>query len=219
MPRCCPCRTRSAGTGAATPTGGTAPASTSGRAPTATTSSARCRRCSRRSSTTSSGERRRGAESRKLGLAWANADARPIFADEGVRCESPVGAGPARKWEARAGDRGGRPIGSLPIRDVCRKSRRALEARSRSTEELVLAKSRSTFGKRDREMAKAAKASAKRARREQRSSEPSDPTPVVDTDGSSADELVIQLRELHDAFEEKRMSFKDFDAARTDLVD
>jgi hypothetical protein len=68
-------------------------------------------------------------------------------------------------------------------------------------------------------MAKAAKASAKRARREARSSEPSDPTPIVDTDGSSADELVIQLRELHDAFEDKRMSFEDFDAARTDLVD
>ena len=61
--------------------------------------------------------------------------------------------------------------------------------------------------------------SAKRARREARSSEPSDPTPIVDTDGSSADELVIQLRELHDAFEDKRMSFEDFDAARTDLVD
>jgi hypothetical protein len=68
-------------------------------------------------------------------------------------------------------------------------------------------------------MAKAAKASAKRARREARSSEPAAPTPVVDTDGSSADELVIQLRELHDAFEDKRMSFEDFDAARTDLVD
>jgi ATPase subunit of ABC transporter with duplicated ATPase domains len=82
-----------------------------------------------------------------------------------------------------------------------------------------LAKSRSTFGKRDREMAKAAKASAKRARREERSSEPSSPTMVVDADGSSADELVIQLRELHEAFDDKRMSFEDFDAARTDLVD
>ena len=46
-----------------------------------------------------------------------------------------------------------------------------------------MAKSRSTFGKRDREMAKAAKASAKRARREARSSEPSDPTPIVDIMG------------------------------------
>jgi len=82
-----------------------------------------------------------------------------------------------------------------------------------------LAKSRSTFGKRDREMAKAAKASAKRARREERSSLPAEPTPTVDTDGSTADQLVIQLRELHDAFEDKKMSFEDFDAARTDLTD
>ena len=42
--------------------------------------------------------------------------------------------------------------------------------------------------------------------------------PVVD-DGSSADELVERLRELHDAFEDNRMSFEDFDAARSELVD
>ena len=82
-----------------------------------------------------------------------------------------------------------------------------------------MAKSRSTFGKRDREMAKAAKASAKRARREERSSQPSEPTPVVDSDGSTADDLVVQLRELHDAYEDKRISLEDFDAARTDLTD
>jgi len=84
--------------------------------------------------------------------------------------------------------------------------------------ELVLAKSRSTFGKRDREMAKVAKANAKRARREARSEAPPD-EPVVDSEGANADQLVIQLRELHDAFEDKQMSFEDFDAARTDLVD
>ena len=88
-----------------------------------------------------------------------------------------------------------------------------------STKELDLAKSRSTFGKRDREMAKAAKASAKRARREERAAQPAEATPIVDLDGSTADQLVIQLRELHDAFEDKRMSFEDFDARRTDLVD
>jgi hypothetical protein len=68
-------------------------------------------------------------------------------------------------------------------------------------------------------MAKAAKASAKRARREARSSEPVAPAPAAAADGSTADQLVIQLRELHDAFEDNRMSFEDFDAARTDLVD
>ena len=82
-----------------------------------------------------------------------------------------------------------------------------------------MAKSRSTFGKRDREMARVARASAKRARRESRASEESAPAPTVDDDGATADQLVIQLRELHDAFEDKKMSFEDFDAARTDLVD
>jgi hypothetical protein len=87
-----------------------------------------------------------------------------------------------------------------------------------TTKELVLAKSRSTFGKRDREMAKTAKANAKRARRDARAdAEPE--APVVDNDGTSADELVERLRELHDAFEDNRMSFEEFDEARTDLVD
>ena len=56
-----------------------------------------------------------------------------------------------------------------------------------------MAKSRSTFGKRDREMAKMAKANAKRARRDARAeAEPVEPT-VVDAEGSSADELVERL--------------------------
>jgi hypothetical protein len=89
---------------------------------------------------------------------------------------------------------------------------------SSADEGVVLAKSRSTFGKRDREMAKTAKANAKRARRDARAeAEPAGP--VVDTDGSSADELVERLRELHDAFEDNRMSFEEFDEQRTDLVD
>jgi predicted transcriptional regulator len=85
------------------------------------------------------------------------------------------------------------------------------------TKELVLAKSRSTFGKRDREMAKTAKANAKRARRDARADEPVEP--IVDNDGTSADELVERLKELHDAFEDNRMSFEEFDEARSDLVD
>ncbi len=81
-----------------------------------------------------------------------------------------------------------------------------------------MAKSRSTFGKRDREMAKTAKANAKRARRDARAdAEPAEPT--VNTDGVSADELVIRLKELHESFEDNQISFEDFDAARTDLVD
>ena len=81
-----------------------------------------------------------------------------------------------------------------------------------------MAKSRSTFGKRDREMAKVAKANAKRARRDARA-EAEPVAPTVDAEGSTADELVERLRELHDAFEDKRISFEDFDATRSDLVD
>jgi hypothetical protein len=82
-----------------------------------------------------------------------------------------------------------------------------------------LAKSRSTFGKRDREMAKVAKANAKRARRDARAEAEPVETTVVDAEGSSADELVERLRELHDAFEDNRISFEDFDATRSDLTD
>jgi hypothetical protein len=67
-------------------------------------------------------------------------------------------------------------------------------------------------------MAKTAKANAKRARRDARADAETE-APAVDTDGSSADELVERLRELHDAFEDNRMSFEEFDEARTDLVD
>jgi hypothetical protein len=94
----------------------------------------------------------------------------------------------------------------------------ALEFSLGSTKESVLAKSRSTFGKRDREMAKTAKANAKRARRDARAdAEPVEPT--VNTDGVSADELVERLKELHESYEDNRLSLEDFDAARSDLVD
>ena len=67
-------------------------------------------------------------------------------------------------------------------------------------------------------MAKVAKANAKRARRDARAD--ADPVePTVDAEGSSADELVERLRELHDAFEDNRISFEDFDATRSDLTD
>ncbi len=69
-------------------------------------------------------------------------------------------------------------------------------------------------------MAKVAKANAKRARRDARAeADPAETMPVVDAEGSSADELVERLRELHDAFEDNRISFEDFDATRSDLTD
>ena len=81
-----------------------------------------------------------------------------------------------------------------------------------------MAKSRSTFGKRDREMAKTAKANAKRARRDERASaEPVEP--VGNADGVSADELVERLKELHQSYEDNRIALEDFDAQRSDLTD
>ena len=76
-----------------------------------------------------------------------------------------------------------------------------------------MAKSRSTFGKRDREMAKTAKANAKRARpRHPADAKPAEPT--VNPDGVSADELVERLKELHESYEDNRISLEDFDAAQ-----
>jgi hypothetical protein len=67
-------------------------------------------------------------------------------------------------------------------------------------------------------MAKVAKANAKRARRDARAeAEPA--APVVDSEGSSADELVERLKQLHESYDDNRISLEDFDAARSDLVD
>jgi hypothetical protein len=67
-------------------------------------------------------------------------------------------------------------------------------------------------------MAKTAKANAKRARRDDRAS--ADPAePIVNTDGVSADELIERLKELHESYEDNRISLEDFDAARSDLTD
>ena len=73
-----------------------------------------------------------------------------------------------------------------------------------------MATQRSTFGKRDREMAKAAKARAKRERRDNRSEEePAPPAPPMV--GHSAAELIDQLRDLHTAYDDGRLTLEDFD--------
>jgi alkanesulfonate monooxygenase SsuD/methylene tetrahydromethanopterin reductase-like flavin-dependent oxidoreductase (luciferase family) len=81
-----------------------------------------------------------------------------------------------------------------------------------------VATQRSTFGKRDREMAKAAKARAKRERRDSRSElEPAAPAPEMV--GGSAAELVEQLAELHTAYDDGRIAFEDFDEQKAELID
>ena len=80
-----------------------------------------------------------------------------------------------------------------------------------------MATQRSTFGKRDREMAKAAKARAKRERRETRSDlEPAPAEPLI---GASAAELVEQLRDLHTAYDDGRIGFEEFDEQKSELTD
>jgi len=81
-----------------------------------------------------------------------------------------------------------------------------------------VATQRSTFGKRDREMAKAAKARAKRERRDNRSDEPAAPPPAPMI-GHSAAELVDRLRDLHTAYDDGRLTLDDFDAQKSELTD
>ena len=80
-----------------------------------------------------------------------------------------------------------------------------------------MATQRSTFGKRDREMAKAAKARAKRERRDARGDV--EPEPAPELVGGSAAELVDQLRDLHTAYDDGRIAFEDFDEQKTELID
>lgn len=81
-----------------------------------------------------------------------------------------------------------------------------------------MATQRSTFGKRDREMAKAAKARAKRERRDTKGD--LEPEPVVaPVIGHSAAELVDRLRDLHLAYDDGRLTLDDFDEQKSELTD
>lgn len=82
-----------------------------------------------------------------------------------------------------------------------------------------MATRRSTFGKRDREMAKLAKAQAKRARRDSKPSEDETAAPPVDDDGTSAAELLERLEALHAEFDAGRVTFDDFEAEKSELSD
>ena len=83
-----------------------------------------------------------------------------------------------------------------------------------------MATQRTTFNKRDRERAKQAKATAKRARRAEKSDADAIAAPVArDDDGLTDDELIGKLRELHDAFDNERISYDAFETEKALLLD
>jgi hypothetical protein len=77
-----------------------------------------------------------------------------------------------------------------------------------------------TFAKLDRERAKKAKAAEKRERRLSQASEApaAEPTAIPDGEELSAATLLRLVEELHEAFADKRISFEDFEARKTELM-
>ena len=79
-----------------------------------------------------------------------------------------------------------------------------------------------TFAKQDRERAKKAKAALKqerRAAREAEQAEQAEATPEIPEEGEIPPDALLRLvQELHDSFAEGRMSFEDFEQAKTELM-
>lgn len=76
-----------------------------------------------------------------------------------------------------------------------------------------------TFAKQDRERAKKAKAALKQERRAAREAEEAAAPPEIPEEGEiPADALLRLVQELHDNFAEGRMSFEDFEQAKTELM-
>jgi hypothetical protein len=76
-----------------------------------------------------------------------------------------------------------------------------------------------TFAKLDRERAKKAKAAEKRERRVAQASEtPAEPQAIPEGEELSAGVLLRLVEELHEAFADKRISFEDFEARKTELM-
>jgi hypothetical protein len=79
-----------------------------------------------------------------------------------------------------------------------------------------------TFAKQDRDRAKKAKAAEKRERREAKDAESAaqaDDVVVEVGDDMSAAALLRLVEELHEGFAAKRISFEDFEARKTELME
>lgn len=81
-----------------------------------------------------------------------------------------------------------------------------------------MAKGRESFDRRQRERAKKAKADAKRQRRLTKDDEEGEvieeaPSPVVDEEA-----VLASLAKLHEAFDQERIGFEEFEEQRTELL-
>jgi hypothetical protein len=76
-----------------------------------------------------------------------------------------------------------------------------------------------TFAKQDRERAKKAKAQLKQERREAREAELAEQATEVPAEGEVPPDVLLKLvQELHDNFADGKMSFEEFEQAKTDLM-
>jgi hypothetical protein len=77
-----------------------------------------------------------------------------------------------------------------------------------------------TFAKQDRERAKKAKAAQKQERRAAREAEQAEQAPAeIPAEGEIPPETLLRLvQELHDNFAEGRISFEEFEEAKTELM-
>ncbi|HET9730602.1 MAG TPA: hypothetical protein VFR41_14315 [Acidimicrobiia bacterium] len=81
----------------------------------------------------------------------------------------------------------------------------------------TIATRRSTAGKRDHELAKKTRAAAKRERRALRARDDGPVLPPTPVDPAATEDLVVQLRELHEQFDAGKISFEAFDTQREAL--
>jgi hypothetical protein len=77
-----------------------------------------------------------------------------------------------------------------------------------------MAKSRSTFGKIQREQEKRGRAKEKAERKELRRTEEAEEKPVVEVDESK---VLMELAKIHEDLQEGRMSLEDFEVRQDEL--
>lgn len=92
----------------------------------------------------------------------------------------------------------------------------SFDGRRLGSEGALVAKSRESFERRQRERAKSAKAQAKRERR--MSSDDSGPSAPIDRVDVDENAVIAELAELHAVFDREAITFEEFEARRSELV-